>query len=150
MSDSVLPAPPATFPDGFLWGAATAAHQVEGGNVNNDHWELEHAQHSPFAEPSGDACGSCSRWREDLDLVAAAERYRALLEIGREEQVIPGNEKGLLSQAFSSARATGLEPATTGSTVRYSNQLSYAPKLFSSTSLRHSAERGPASLHPIF
>src|SRR5438445_9113285 len=26
------------------------------------------------------------------------------------------------------ARATGLEPATTGSTVRYSNQLSYAPK----------------------
>jgi hypothetical protein len=29
---------------------------------------------------------------------------------------------------FSLARATGLEPATTGSTVRYSNQLSYAPK----------------------
>jgi hypothetical protein len=27
------------------------------------------------------------------------------------------------------ARATGLEPATTGSTVRYSNQLSYAPEL---------------------
>jgi hypothetical protein len=26
------------------------------------------------------------------------------------------------------ARATGIEPATTGSTVRYSNQLSYAPK----------------------
>ena len=25
------------------------------------------------------------------------------------------------------ARATGLEPATTGSTVRYSNHLSYAP-----------------------
>jgi len=24
------------FPDGFLWGAATAAHQVEGGNTNND------------------------------------------------------------------------------------------------------------------
>lgn len=22
------------FPEGFLWGAATAAHQVEGGNVN--------------------------------------------------------------------------------------------------------------------
>ena len=28
---------------------------------------------------------------------------------------------------FCLARATGLEPATTGSTVRYSNQLSYAP-----------------------
>src|SRR5262245_29191618 len=31
-----------------------------------------------------------------------------------------------------SARAPGLEPATTGSTVRYSNQLSYAPKHVSS------------------
>jgi hypothetical protein len=33
----------------------------------------------------------------------------------------------LFGQELKSARATGLEPATTGSTVRYSNQLSYAP-----------------------
>src|SRR4051794_13118801 len=31
------------------------------------------------------------------------------------------------STPFTVARATGFEPATTGSTVRYSNQLSYAP-----------------------
>ena len=31
------------------------------------------------------------------------------------------------------ARTTGLEPATTGSTVRYSNQLSYVPKHSNST-----------------
>jgi hypothetical protein len=31
------------------------------------------------------------------------------------------------------AGATGLEPATTGSTVRNSNQLSYAPALVSKT-----------------
>ena len=30
-----------SFPDGFLWGAATAAHQVEGNNLNNDWWRLE-------------------------------------------------------------------------------------------------------------
>ena len=42
------------FPDGFLWGAATAAHQVEGNNVNSDFWALEHRKGSPFAEPSGD------------------------------------------------------------------------------------------------
>ncbi|HUA83255.1 MAG TPA: hypothetical protein VMB85_05310 [Bryobacteraceae bacterium] len=24
------------FPSGFRWGTATAAHQVEGGNANND------------------------------------------------------------------------------------------------------------------
>jgi hypothetical protein len=33
-----------------------------------------------------------------------------------------------LTCGYLSARATGLEPATTGSTVRYSNQLSYAPE----------------------
>jgi beta-glucosidase len=32
-----------TFPDDFLWGTATAAHQIEGGNVNNDWWQWEHA-----------------------------------------------------------------------------------------------------------
>src|SRR5260370_23798277 len=37
--------------------------------------------------------------------------------------------------AFRLARATGLEPATTGSTVRYSNQLSYAPKFRSALDL---------------
>ena len=75
------------FPDGFLWGTATAAHQVEGGNVNNDHWEMEHAPHSPFAEPSGDACDSYHRWREDLDLVAGAglNTYRFSLEWSRIE-----------------------------------------------------------------
>ena len=30
-----------TFPGGFLWGAATAAHQVEGNNQNNDWWAWE-------------------------------------------------------------------------------------------------------------
>jgi len=29
------------FPQGFLWGAATASHQVEGGNSNNDWWGWE-------------------------------------------------------------------------------------------------------------
>jgi beta-glucosidase len=76
-----------TFPDGFLWGAATAAHQVEGGNVRNDHWAMEHAEHSPFAEKSGDACDSYHRWREDLDLVAGAglDTYRFSLEWSRIE-----------------------------------------------------------------
>src|SRR5438105_2850931 len=29
------------FPSGFMWGAATAAHQVEGQNLNNDWWAWE-------------------------------------------------------------------------------------------------------------
>jgi beta-glucosidase/6-phospho-beta-glucosidase/beta-galactosidase len=31
------------FPDDFLFGSSTAAHQVEGGNVSNDWWAWEHA-----------------------------------------------------------------------------------------------------------
>ena len=88
MTAELIPHPPAdTFPEGFLWGTATAAHQVEGGNVNNDHWEMEHAEHSPFAEPSGDACDSWHRWPEDLDLVAGAglNTYRFSLEWSRIE-----------------------------------------------------------------
>ena len=85
-----------SFPDGFLWGTATAAHQVEGGNVNNDHWEMEHAPHSPFAEPSGDACDSWHRWSDDLDLVAGAglDTYRFSLEWSRIEP-----EEGEVSRA---------------------------------------------------
>src|ERR1700691_5685890 len=30
-----------TFPPGFVWGTATAAHQIEGGNWNNDWWRFE-------------------------------------------------------------------------------------------------------------
>ena len=33
---------PRPFPDGFRWGTATAAHQIEGGNWNNDWWDWEH------------------------------------------------------------------------------------------------------------
>lgn len=55
--------------DDFLWGAATAGHQVEGGNVNSDSWVLEHVEPKSFAAPSGDACDSYHRWREDMDIV---------------------------------------------------------------------------------
>ncbi len=46
------------FPEGFTWGVATAAHQIEGGNVNNDWWAWEHNPASGTLEPSGDACDS--------------------------------------------------------------------------------------------
>jgi beta-glucosidase len=55
-----------SFPDGFEWGSATAAHQVEGGNWNNDWWKWEHTPGSPASEPSGDACDSWNRWPDDV------------------------------------------------------------------------------------
>ena len=80
--------PTSTFPDGFLWGAASAAHQVEGGNVNNDWWAFEHAPQTPCTEPSGDACDSWHRWPDDLELLASLGfgGYRFSIEWSRIEQ----------------------------------------------------------------
>jgi beta-glucosidase len=74
-------------PAGWVWGTATAAHQVEGGNVNNDWWEFEHDPASPAIESSGDACNSWHLWRRDLELVKGLglDSYRFSLEWSRIE-----------------------------------------------------------------
>jgi beta-glucosidase len=62
------------FPRGFLWGTATAAHQVEGNNTNNDWWVWEQQPgHIVQGQKSGladDWWGG--RWREDFDRAAEA------------------------------------------------------------------------------
>jgi beta-glucosidase len=75
------------FPDGFLWGAATASHQIEGGNVNNDWWAREHAANSVCVEVSGDACDSYHRYGEDIAILAGLglSSYRFSLEWSRLE-----------------------------------------------------------------
>lgn len=57
------------FPNDFLWGTATASHQVEGNNVNNDWWAWEQEEgHIQNGDLSGKACDWWSgRWREDFD-----------------------------------------------------------------------------------
>ncbi|MDN4478696.1 family 1 glycosylhydrolase [Demequina sp. SYSU T00039] len=74
-------------PAGWVWGTATAAHQIEGGNVGNDWWDWEHTPGSGTRESSGDACDSWHRWFEDLELVKAIglDAYRFSLEWSRIE-----------------------------------------------------------------
>ncbi|PFG43021.1 beta-glucosidase [Isoptericola jiangsuensis] len=76
-----------SFPDGFLWGAATAGHQIEGNNVNSDWWARE--QMMPGMESSGDAVDSYHRYREDIQLLADAglTSYRFSLEWSRIEPI---------------------------------------------------------------
>lgn len=71
----------------FIWGAATAAHQIEGNNVNADFWVAEHAGLPHLKEPSGDACDSYHRYREDIRLLAEAglKAYRFSIEWARIE-----------------------------------------------------------------
>jgi beta-glucosidase len=77
----------AAFPAGFVWGTATAAHQVEGGNWNNDWWAWEHRPDTNCADPSGDACDHYHRYREDIALLAALGfgSYRFSVEWSRVE-----------------------------------------------------------------
>lgn len=55
------------FPEGFLWGAATSAHQVEGNNVNSDWWDFEQ-KNQPPEKRSGLACDQYNRYAEDFEL----------------------------------------------------------------------------------
>jgi len=71
------------FPAGFLWGAATAAHQVEGSNNNNtwSDWENQ-----PGRIKNGDKAGLAAdwwggRWKEDFDRAAAAGQNAHRLSI---------------------------------------------------------------------
>jgi beta-glucosidase len=78
---------PTSFPDGFMWGTATAAHQIEGGNWNNDWWQWEHTPGSGCVESSGDACDSWHRWPDDVALCRELgfDNYRFSIEWSRIE-----------------------------------------------------------------
>ncbi len=55
------------FPKGFLWGAATSAHQVEGGN-NNSWTDWENVPgHIADGSRSGKACDHYRRFEKDFD-----------------------------------------------------------------------------------
>ncbi|OZG49932.1 family 1 glycosylhydrolase [Bombiscardovia coagulans] len=84
------------FPEGFIWGASTAAHQIEGNNVNNNWWAREHAVATDIKEPSGDACDSYHRYKEDISLLADSglTMYRFSVEWARIEP-----EEGYFSRA---------------------------------------------------
>jgi beta-glucosidase len=78
-----------TFPDGFLWGVATAGHQNEGDNDQSDTWFLEHVTPTVFREKSGKACDGFRLWAEDVDLAASLglTAYRFSVEWARVEPV---------------------------------------------------------------
>ena len=94
----------AAFPAGFEWGTATAAHQIEGANWNNDWWLWEHTPSSGCIEPSGDACDSWHRWDEDVRLCdeLGMGGYRFSLEWSRIEP-----EEGEWSRAALECSGTG-------------------------------------------
>ncbi len=73
------------FPPGFLWGAATSSHQVEGDNRWNDWWAAEQAGALPY--PSGKACAHYERYEQDFDMAQSwgHKAHRLSLEWSRIE-----------------------------------------------------------------
>ncbi|WP_426573081.1 glycoside hydrolase family 1 protein [Aquihabitans sp. McL0605] len=112
------PAAPAPFPSGFLIGASTAAHQIEGNNTASDWWSLENSGSALVKEPSLDAADSLHRWPDDLDLVAELgfDSYRFSIEWARIEPV-PGRISAAMVQHYGriieGCRVRGIEPVVT-------------------------------------
>lgn len=75
------------FPDGFLWGAATSSHQVEGGTDNDwSDWEKVPG-HVLDGTTAATACDHYRRYEEDFDLAKSLGQnsHRLSLEWSRIE-----------------------------------------------------------------
>lgn len=110
--------PERQFPERFLWGAATAAHQVEGNNVHSDWWAWENMPGSPVREPSGTACEHYSRYPADVRLLAdlGLNAYRFSIEWARVEPeagVVEGRELDHYRGMVEEVREAGLTPVVT-------------------------------------
>lgn len=87
-----------SFPDGFIWGTATAAHQIEGNQSNNwTDFEIETGK-----EPSGIACDHWNQWRSDFKLLSDLDvtSYRFSIEWSRLEPG-PGEWDEVAMQTYS-------------------------------------------------
>jgi beta-glucosidase len=114
-----------SFPQEFLWGAATAAYQVEGavdvGGRGTSIWDT--FSHSPGRTRNGDtgdvACQHYARLDEDLDLIAALgiKSYRFSISWPRVQPdgKGPANQEGLdfYRRLVTGLRDRGVVPAAT-------------------------------------
>ena len=93
-TEAGMPRPPVlAFPSEFLWGTATASHQVEGNNTNSDWWAWEQQTgHILDGSRSELACDHYHLFRQDFDLLAALHQnaHRLSLEWSRIEPA-PGS-----------------------------------------------------------
>jgi beta-glucosidase len=113
------------FPDRFYWGAATAAHQIEGAWQEDGKGESiwDRFNHTPAKIKDGAtgdvACDSYRRWREDLDLLGRMQltSYRFSIAWPRIQPSGrgPANEKGLAyySRLVDELLAAGIRPFPT-------------------------------------
>ena len=122
----------ARFPDGFLWGTASAAHQVEGDNRNSDWWEFEQ---QPGRIANGDtsaiACDQYHRYREDFKLLRELNQnaHRLSIEWSRIEPLAGEFDSRQIRHyrdVLGELREQGIEPMVT--LHHFTNPLWFARK----------------------
>jgi len=104
------------FPDGFLWGCAVAAHQVEGNNMNNNWWKWEQEGHT--LDLSGVACDHYNRYKEDFGIARKLNlnSFRTSIEWSRvepREGVWSSKEVEHYRRVLQEMRRRGLTPIIT-------------------------------------
>ncbi len=105
------------FPSDFLWGTATSAHQVDGGNTNNNWWEWTHRE-GAVTPSAGIACDHWTRFEEDFTILHSLNQnaYRFSMEWSR---IMP--KCGVVSQeviehyhrVIAALKERGIEPFVT-------------------------------------
>ncbi len=112
--------PEFSFPKDFLWGSATAGHQIEGDNVHSDFWhnEQEEAKKNPDYPVSGKACNSYELYEEDSKLLSELKHqvYRMSIEWARiepQEGVFDLKEVDHYIRVFESVKSKGIKLCVT-------------------------------------
>ena len=107
------------WPSGFLWGTATAAHQVEGGNTRNDWARFERLPGKiAHGDTSGVAAGEWNKVAGDIALMRelGANAYRFSIEWSRLEPTEGQWDEAAWAHyvdEVSQLRAAGEEPVVT-------------------------------------
>ena len=114
-----------TFPDGFLWGAATAAHQIEGSPLADGAGPSIWTRfaHTPGMTLNGDtgdvACDHYNRWKQDVAMMRelGLKAYRFSVSWSRilPEGIGRVNQAGIdfYSNLVDELLANGIEPLLT-------------------------------------
>lgn len=108
-----------SLPRDFLWGTATAAHQVEGGNQHNDWWAFEQEPgRIARGERSGATADHWNRVAEDVALMRdlGARAYRFSVEWSRVEPAEGTWDEAAWAHYLDEVRglrAAGIEPMVT-------------------------------------
>ncbi len=104
------------FPQNFLWGAATSAHQVEGQNIHNDWWLAE--QSRALKEASGSACRHYELYAQDFTIAKELNHncHRFSIEWSRiepQEGKFDASEIEHYRKVIFELKSKGIEPIVT-------------------------------------